>query len=276
MTSSRRGDASAAAIPAALLPPDASIHGIAVDPIDPSESNGEGRHAVLEQLLIARLEERRSIAFDIHDGIAQLASGLLQGLRTLDARYPTLPPEASREVAILAEVARTLVGESRRLMTDGRATVLIGDGLETAIRERIDALTRDGFTIDYCSDLGDGPLPTPVEFALYRAACEAFWNIRKHAETTAFGVRIARSATTIRLDVTDRGRGFQTDGLPDGSREHVGLEATRARLRAVGGELQVTSTPGQGTTFSASVPIDARRRRGAGIPQSVVPGASSC
>jgi signal transduction histidine kinase len=99
-----------------------------------------------------------------------------------------------------------------------------------------------------------------AEVALLRTAQSALANVRLHAGATRVVITIADAGDSIRLDIVDDGTGFDATGWaarrprrPDGS--GYGLRAMRARLRELGGDLDVESAPGDGVALSASVPI---------------------
>ena len=96
------------------------------------------------------------------------------------------------------------------------------------------------------------PLRTPVEVMFLRIAQSALANVRQHAGAGAVQVSLATVGERVRLTVADDGRGFDPQGLPEQSRSY-GLVAMRSRLRELGGELEIDSIPGTGTTLRAEV-----------------------
>jgi len=101
------------------------------------------------------------------------------------------------------------------------------------------------------------PLQPALEVVLFRAAQEALVNIAKHSKATRAGMTLTYMHDQVSLDVLDDGRGFEAEhlnGSGNGDGTGYGLAAMRQRLRQVGGGLEIESTPGDGTTVSASVP----------------------
>jgi signal transduction histidine kinase len=102
--------------------------------------------------------------------------------------------------------------------------------------------------------------PTTAEVTLLRSVQGALANVRTHADAHQVVVSIDETQDSVRVDVVDDGRGFDTEvwtatapGSPrDGG---YGLRATRARLRELGGGLAVESAPGEGTALSAWLPL---------------------
>ena len=89
-------------------------------------------------------------------------------------------------------------------------------------------------------------------------AQEGLTNVRKHAQTTAVGVRLERAGAEVRLVVEDAGRGFTLEALtPEaGAGERVGLPGMRERVAMLGGRCLVESHPGVGTRVSVAVPLE--------------------
>jgi signal transduction histidine kinase len=93
-------------------------------------------------------------------------------------------------------------------------------------------------------------LPTGTEVVLLRVCQEALANVRKHAGARQVRVRLCYAGTTVRLTVTDDGKGFD----PGATHGGYGLTGMRDRVSQVGGTVEVASVPGRGTEVSAEVP----------------------
>lgn len=106
-------------------------------------------------------------------------------------------------------------------------------------------------------DLGEERLTPETETALYRVGMEALTNVRKHSRTTRATVQLSRRPGAVRLEVADKGRGFDPSAASRGGRgEKVGLAGMRERVALLGGHLQIKSQPGKGTTVVAEVPLE--------------------
>jgi chemotaxis family two-component system sensor kinase Cph1 len=107
-------------------------------------------------------------------------------------------------------------------------------------------------SVDLRSELGNQRLPAEVETVLYRITQEAMTNIVKHADARLVRVHLSRVGNDVTLVVQDDGRGFDPDGVREGS---VGLIGMRERIALLGGSLMIESTEGAGTMLTAEVPI---------------------
>src|SRR5215208_1279930 len=190
------------------------------------------------KLIKAQEEERRRVAYDVHDGLAQTAAAAHQHLQAF-ARHNPPDSEGSREeLDETLELVRDVVGEARRVIYDARPTVLDDYGLPAAVRLQVDTLRSEGLEVGFEEALGDGRLPPEVETTLFRVAQEAMANVRKHARASRVHVTLDRPGRAVRLQVTDDGQGFQPHAAPrsNGHGERVGLSGMRERLSLLGGK----------------------------------------
>ena len=98
---------------------------------------------------------------------------------------------------------------------------------------------------------GIGRYPQETEAALYFCTLEALQNVQKYAAASAVTVRLREEEHKLHVEVTDDGRGFDVAAVTRGA----GLTNMEDRLDALGGTLQIESTPGVGTTLRATVPV---------------------
>ena len=189
--------------------------------------------ASLSDLQLTR--ERRRIARDLHDGLAQELAYLT---RHLDGLEGDIGPDELNRLRRATERARL---ESRLAVSGLTATssATAAEALSDAVGE---AAKRFGLDLEL--DLDPGlRIPARRTEALVRIACEAVVNAARHSGTTAVAVSLGRGGPWTRLTVTDRGRGFD----PAATYAGFGLISMRERARAAGAELVVTSVPGQGS-----------------------------
>jgi signal transduction histidine kinase len=197
--------------------------------------------------------ERNRIARELHDAVAQKLFSLRL---TADAAAALVTRDAGRARAELDTVRRLAAeaAEELRAIVEGlRPADLAGDGVGAALRKHVEVLDRaHGPAVRFVGE----PVPrlTPErEEAVYRIGQEALHNALRHAEASTVTVAVRPGGTSVVLEVTDDGRGFDP-GTP--SRQY-GLASMRERARAAGGRLRVRSAPGAGTTVRLEVPADA-------------------
>ena len=209
------------------------------------------------QVLAAQEEERRRVAYEVHDGLAQTAAAAHQLLQAFARLYSPDSEKARRNLERALELVQQTVGEARQVIADLRPTVLDDFGLGTAIRQQVQRLGGDGRQIGYEESLGDERLPTAVESALYRVAQESLTNIQKHARSARVQVTLQRLDGSVRLRVRDWGEGFRPEEVATGNGpgERVGLSSMRERISLLGGSFEIHSEPGAGTEVVAEVPL---------------------
>jgi PAS domain S-box-containing protein len=203
--------------------------------------------------------ERHHVAYELHDGLAQVAVSAHQHLQAFASHYRPPSPQARAELERTLELAQHTVREARRLIAGLRPTALDDFGLASALHLHVEAMRSEGWTISYDEGLGSERLPPTLETTLYGVAQEALTNTRKHASTTQARLRLVRQEATIRLEVEDAGCGFEPGTALHAVSlgEHVGLREMQERVALVGGQLQISSKPGAGTLVVAEVPLAA-------------------
>lgn len=200
-------------------------------------------------------EDRRLLAFDLHDDVAQTATAVFRQLEQLGRHFRPRRPEA--QVALERAIALTqrLMRDTRRLLAGLRPAALDDLGLVAALRQHAADLRADGLRVELNETLGDERPPVPVETALFRIAQEALNNVRKHAGTGQARVQLSRNDQSLRLVVEDDGPGLPTDLSPAVAGRHLGLRAMHERAAILGGTLTITSSPTTGTRVTADVPL---------------------
>src|ERR687897_182269 len=203
--------------------------------------------------LATQAEERRRVAYDVHDGLAQTAAAAYQHLQIFARGYPPDSALAREQLEEALELVRRTVGDSRHVISDLRPTALDDFGLAAGVRLQVEKLRAEGWEVAYEEALGDERLPTEVETTLFRVAQEALTNVRKHARATRANVTLQRLGRTIRLLIRDEGSGFQPVEVMNGGGpgERVGLSGMRERISLLGGRFEIQSEPGTGTSVVA-------------------------
>ncbi len=214
------------------------------------------------------LAERARLSRDIHDTLAQGFSSIL--LLARSGRM--LSPEAQLRdlLARIEDTAADNLAQSRRIVAALAPRDLDEAGLPAALRRLLVAFTDETGVAHRLRVLGDVVgLPIAVEVALVRTTQGALANVRTHAQAGLVVVSLLGEQDEVRLDIVDDGCGFDPARLParppTGSSAGYGLSSTRARLRELGGGLDVESAPGEGTALSAHVPLRSAALAGPGV-----------
>lgn len=204
------------------------------------------------------LNERARLSRDIHDTLAQGFSSIVLLARAGDVA--TDEPSLRDLLRRIDSTASSNLDEARRVVGALAPRDLEGASLPASLRRLLDTFTEQTGTPAELRVDGDlDGLPTAVEVALVRTAQGALANVRRHAHASRVVVSLSEAGDSLRLDVVDDGVGFALDtlGPRGGSPESggYGLPSTKARLRELGGGLDIESAPGEGTALTAYVPL---------------------
>ncbi len=204
------------------------------------------------------LDERRRMAGEIHDTLAQGLTGIITQLEAADIARSE--PERSRHLDLARDLARSSLAEARRSVQALRPGPLDEVRLPDALTQLAQDWQRtSGVPVRVEVDGAPITLQPALEVVLFRAAQEALANVAKHSGATSVGLTLTYTPDLVALDVLDDGSGFDINaktGADTRTGTGYGLEAMRSRLQQVGGSLIIESTPGEGTTLSANVPIN--------------------
>jgi len=200
--------------------------------------------------------ERSRIAADVHDGVVQLMVGSLLELQAAMAHFGGASHTVVKKYERARELIQEAVAELRRMIFDLRPLVLETAGLVPAI----ETLTRHfadmaGFSPSLIVVGNPCRLSADAEVAAYRIVQELLSNVIKHAEASSVDVTVRFGSANVELIVADDGKGFHTAhkaSLQEG--KGVGLIGIRERALSVGGQVLVSSVPGQGTEVTIVLP----------------------
>jgi PAS domain S-box-containing protein len=206
--------------------------------------------------------ERRRVAYDLHDGLAQVSVSAYHHLQAYAARHCPRSTEGRAALEAALTQLHSVVQETRRMITGLRPTELDDFGLARALRVQVDALSAVGWEITFTEPQPAIHLPPAIETALFWVAKEAITNIRKHAGTTSVAVDLSYTPDLIQLSIRDRGCGFDMRTAYIGAEpgQRIGLHSMQERIAVIGGRCTIWSAPGQGTHVVTEVPLPPHNR----------------
>lgn len=206
--------------------------------------------STLEQLATSR--ERNRLALELHDTLAHTLSGLSVQLETIKAYWGVDEPTARSILEKSLAATHSGLEETRRALKALRASPLDDLGLTLALRRMAeDAASRANLALDMPEIIMVPPLSPDVEQCIYRVAQEAVANVVKHANAKKLTVKLEFVEGGATLSVSDDGIGFDAEQIDKTS--HFGLAGMQERAQLVGGELNIVSKPGLGTTIKLTV-----------------------
>ncbi len=233
-----------------------------------AENDGLHRQLLAQAREAGVVDERRRMAREIHDTLAQGLAGIITQLQA--AEHAEHDPAAwRRHLAAATGLARESLTEARRSVHELRPEPLDTARLAEALAEVAARWsTLYGIPVQVSTTGTVRPTPPEAELTLLRAAQEALANVAKHAAASRVGLTLSYLEDEVALDVRDDGCGFATPAAPDDgpgfpsptgspSAGGFGLIAMRQRIEALAGTLQIESEPGAGTAISAHIPLSA-------------------
>lgn len=221
------------------------------------------------EIITAIEQERQRIGRDLHDGAVQQIAFALYKLefiqRLLEQQhFQAASQEVQKTTAILEESLQELYASINSL----RPPQLEQHSLQAAIINLLSRYSSDNPGLTIHQQLpAIQRVPESLETPIFRLLQEALANIHQHAHASSIWIKIDIQGDQLVLSIKDNGNGFaiQTsnrsaaseDGpqAPASSHEHMGLRTMRERVQQTGGNWQLASQPGSGTTITASFPL---------------------
>jgi len=197
------------------------------------------------RVVAAADQARRRIERDLHDGTQQRLVPLGLELRLAQSMVPAGLPELETEVGRVADELTGVVEDLREIARGIHPAILSEGGLGPALR----TLARRAAVAVELEVAGIRRLPEPVEVAAYYVVSEALTNATKHADASVVRVAVEERDDGLHLLVCDDGAGGADPARGSGL---IGL---RDRVEALGGSLEISSPPGEGTLISVQLPL---------------------
>jgi signal transduction histidine kinase len=194
-------------------------------------------------------QERTRVSRELHDEMAQQLAALRMELSLLQRAPGRSPSDQALPVPALVQRVDAIIRSIRELVTQLRPPALDG-GLRPAIEwmaARFEQQTGIRCTLELAeSEAFANPDAATMAF---RVVQESLTNVRRHAHATSVRILLTAGPLGARLEITDNGRGFEPLRATSG----YGLLGMRERVTALGGRLELLSSPGLGTTVRVTM-----------------------
>jgi signal transduction histidine kinase len=212
--------------------------------------------SLASQLSITEERERREIATTLHDGIGQELA--LVKLRLDSLRGRAREDADNRTIDQVCDLAADMLRKTRTLMFEISPPILHELGLTPAVEWLADTIrSQHGLAIEV--DAEAVSLDEDLKALLFRSTHELLNNVVRHARASNAVVRVRASASSVRIEVEDDGRGYDQPRVATaGATGGFGLFSIRVRLAHFGGRLEVFSKPGRGTRAVIEAPTAKR------------------
>jgi PAS domain S-box-containing protein len=201
-----------------------------------------------------REAEQKRLARELHDELGQLITALKLDLGWLKRALPAGQTFLEEKVADLEVLIEATLDAQRRLLAGLRPRVLDETGLSAACQWLLQEFQRSsGLNCQLCLSHSEFQLSDALTTAAFRIVQEALTNVARHAHASWVRVSLLQSQERFVVRIADDGRGLAP--TPPSSRQSFGLMGIRERAHLLGGELTLSSTPGDGTEVEVSLPL---------------------
>jgi signal transduction histidine kinase len=200
------------------------------------------RQGLVRRLLHATEDERRRLARELHDEIAQLLAVVQMSLHRVGIDSPDMRKAGELLIRTQQEI--------HRVIHDLRPSMLDDLGLESAMKAyAADHLSRQGLSVHL--DIEEGLRASPeIETVIFRIYQELLTNVLRHADAERVSIELSRRDDRFVLDVEDDGRGFD----PAARRDGAGITGMQERAALVNGTMAFDSEPDMGTHVRVEIP----------------------
>lgn len=209
--------------------------------------------ALTTELNLTEHRIRKQLATDLHDYLAQLL--VLSRIKLGQAKLEEVTPAAMQAMTEVQEVMDRALAYTRTLVAQLSPPILNEFGLLMALRWLADQMQRE---LTVTLDLENAVLSLSEEqsILLFQSVRELLMNIVKHAGTTEAKISLTQAGGVLRICVSDQGVGCEVDSAETRLEPGFGLFSIRERMKALGGEFDMQSIPGEGTTAILQLPVE--------------------
>lgn len=201
-----------------------------------------------------REEERLHIAREIHDELGQLLTVLKMDVSWLNKKTDSENVFAKEKLAEILTLIDTTVKTVRRIASELRPSLLDDLGLLPAMEWHLEEFERrSGITKEFHTPETELHLPDSLKIGLFRILQESLTNVARHSGAKNVSVSLFQKDKQLILTIKDNGNGIEEK--PPGSRKTLGLLGMKERTTMMGGEYNITSVKGEGTTVTVVVPL---------------------
>jgi two-component system, NarL family, sensor kinase len=216
------------------------------------------QHTILAQqelatraVLETEENERQRIAKDLHDGVGQTMSAAKMNLSALKSNLTFVNEKQQTSYNNIIKLVDESCSEIRSVSHNMMPNALMTQNLEVAFGRFINQISDTKLKVDLYTQGLDKRLDSIVETVLYRVIQECVNNVIKHADASSLDISIIKDEDGISATIEDNGKGFTAAKNVEG----MGLKNIRTRIEFLKGEVEFTSTPGEGTLVSIHIPV---------------------
>lgn len=222
------------------------------DSLDDLRVSEEKLRRLAAREVAGREAERKRLGFDLHDNVCQELTGVGMMIASVRARVGPDRGDLALELDRARRFLEELIEHLRLLARELRPLQLHDLGLEESLRSFAARMSSQEIVVRTEVPVPLSAVGEEIEVAVFRVAQEAVTNALRHGGPRSVVLTVHTADHRLRLEVRDDGRGFDVAVRPP---EALGLMSMEERALALGGRLEVRSSPGRGTTVTFECPV---------------------
>jgi len=230
--------------------------------VEEIEQNRQEMRLLTGKMITIQEEERRRLASDIHDTIAQTLTGVSYKMQFCKELAKKNSSSLMDQLDVSINMIHQSIDQSRELMSNLRPDLLDTIGLVPALKRLLDSYMKETGVVVSAHLPKQVQLSPDIRICLFRVAQESLTNVYKHADTKAAKIILKEENGNIILVVDDKGKGFDmSQGTPWMKHQNkLGLLSMKERVEAAGGSLLIDSKIHGGCRIEAKIPLKTDRR----------------
>ncbi|MEO6307564.1 MAG: response regulator [Nitrospiraceae bacterium] len=210
--------------------------------------------ALATDLTVAEQTERRRLAMELHDYLAQIL--VVSRMKVAQLLTRDHDPKVRKTLQGVDQLLHQSLDYTRSLVSELTPQALYESGLVAAIRWLGDQMRRQAvLNVEINLDVPELPLPEADAVLLFHSIRELLFNVLKHGKINRASVSMQYSQNVLSITVSDQGCGFDVSRLSEDHLKRFGLLSIRERMTALGGSFVLQSVPGKGTVASLHLPV---------------------
>lgn len=235
-------------------------HFLSEDHEPPRRGRNSRRMAMLEMLINAQESERLRLSRQMHDGPAQALSNFIVQAEIASRFFEMDPEKAKEELGNLKASAMTTFQKVRLFISELRPMMLDDLGLIPTVKRHVETFKeqQSNLEVNLAVKGGDKRLAPYLEVMLFRAVQELLTNVARfnldNPVKVQVNIQLNVEETLVRLSVSDNGKGFDPEDMPEGT--DVSVKLIRERVEMLGGFLEVDSSAGRGSRITFQIPLE--------------------
>lgn len=213
----------------------------------------EQKKITTQAVMQAEEDERKRIAADLHDSVAQKMVVAKLNLEVLGNQLTILDEPGKKIYNNISSLLEESTTEVRNLSHSMMPQSFELTGLANTIRTFLEKISNPGLDVQFSAEGDFTNIPENKALMIYRILQECVQNVLKHAKATKLDVSIIAGNNEIDMIVEDNGIGFKTENI--NTKQSNGLKNIRSRIQYLNGKFEVDSSPGNGTIIAFYIPL---------------------